>query len=149
MRDQAEPVHGHEDTVDAGESNPEVEFAKRFVQAAAKKFGEPEKQCAKNRERGRDAHHEMEMAGDEIVADGSSGEVMAGEGNPREGAGEKKGKENERAEDRGVELDARVPKCPEPTDQQYRGGQSEGRSQKRKDQRRKRVHAAGEHVLAP
>src|SRR5258707_10196809 len=103
-------MHGHEDTVDAGEGDPEVEFAKRFVQAAPKKFGEPEKQCAKNRERGRDAHDEMEMAGDEIVADGSSGEVMAGGENTREAAGEKKRNETQRGKHRGGEVDARGPK---------------------------------------
>src|SRR5713101_9181398 len=129
MRDQAEPVHRHEDTVDAGEGNPEVEFAKRLVQAAAKKFGEPEKQCAKDGERGRDAHDEMEMAGDEIVADGSGGEIVAREENPRESAGEKKRNEAEREKHGGVELNARVPERAEPTDQQDGGGQSERRSQ--------------------
>ena len=89
MGDQPKPVHGHEDTVDAGEGNPEVEFAKRLVQAAAKKFGEPEEQCAKNGEGGRDAHDQMEVAGDKIVANGSRREIVAGEENPGESAGEK------------------------------------------------------------
>src|SRR5712664_800070 len=149
MGDQAEPVHRHEDAVDAGKGNPEMEFAERFVQAAAKKFGEPEKQCAKNGKRGRDAHDEMEMTGDEIVADGSSGEIVAGEENPGESAGEKKRNKTEREKHGSVELDARVPQRAEPTDQKDGGGQSEGRSQKREDQWRKRVHAAGKHVLAP
>src|SRR5260370_12850135 len=92
----------------------------------------------------------MEMAGDEIVADGSSGgEIVAREENSGESAGEKKRNETEREEHGGVELDARVPECAEPTDEQDRSGQSEGRSQQRKDQRRKRIHAAGKHVLSP
>src|SRR2546423_615769 len=124
MGDQTEPVHGHKDAVNAGEGDPEVQFAKRLVQAATEKFGEPEKQCAKNGERGCDAHDEMEMAGDEIVADGSGGEIVAGEENSREPAGEKKRDETEREEHGSVELDARVPQCAEPTDQEDHGGQS-------------------------
>src|SRR2546429_5584736 len=93
MGDQPKPVHGHEDTVDAGEGNPEVEFAQRLVQAAAKKFGEPEEQGAKNGEGGRDAHDQMEMAGDKIAANGSRREIVAGEGKTRETPREKKGKE--------------------------------------------------------
>src|SRR5258708_7492101 len=149
MGDQAEPVHRHEDGVDAGEGQPEMNLAERFVQAAAKKFGEPEKQGAENGECRRDAHDEMEMAGDEIVADCSGGEIVAREENPGEAAGEKKRDEPEREKHGGIELDSRVPKCAEPTDQEDRGGQSEGRSQKRKDEWRKRIHAAGKHVLAP
>src|SRR5260370_15400749 len=95
MRDQAKRVHRHEDAVDAGKGNPEVEFAKRLVQAAAKKFWEPEKQRAENGKRGRDAHDEMEMAGDEIVADGSSSEIVAGKKNPRETGRKNKGKKNQ------------------------------------------------------
>src|SRR2546430_4671823 len=98
MGDQTEPVHGHKDAVNAGEGDPEVQFAKRLVQAAAEEFGEPEKQCAKNGERGCDAHDEMEMAGDEIVADGSGGEIVAGAGKSREAAREEKREENEPAE---------------------------------------------------
>src|SRR5258708_40332919 len=112
MRHQAEPVHRHEDTVDAGEGNPEVEFAKRLVQAPAKKFWEPEKQRAKNCERGRDAHDEMEMAGDEIVADGSGGEIVAGQENSGDPPGKKKGKENEREKQGGGGVEPRRPqKC--------------------------------------
>src|SRR5260370_19623910 len=92
----------------------------------------------------------MEMAGDEIVADGSSGgEIVAREENSGESAGEKKRNETEREKHGGVELDARVPECAEPTDQEDRGGQSERKSQQRKNQWRKRIHAAGKHVLAP
>src|SRR5258708_26120640 len=87
VRDEAEPVHGHEDAVDAGEGQPEMNFTERLVQAAAKHFGEPEEQRAKNGERGGDAHDEMEMAGNEIVADGRGGEIGACEGNPGESAG--------------------------------------------------------------
>src|SRR5712692_1047490 len=126
-----------------------MNFAESFVQAAAKKFGEPEKQCAKNRECRRNAHDEMKMTSDEIVADGSGGKIVAGEENSGESAGEKKRNEAEREKHGGVELDARVPECAEPTDQQDRGGQPEGRSQQRKDEWRKRIHAAGKHVLAP
>jgi len=89
VRDQAKPMHGHEDTVDAGEGNPEVKFTSGSFRRRPKSLG-PEKQCAKNCERGRDAHNEMEMAGDEIVADGSGGEILAGEENAGESAGEKK-----------------------------------------------------------
>src|SRR3982074_1857952 len=117
MRDQAEPVHGHEDAVDAGEGQPEMNFAERFVQAAAKKFGEPEKQCAENGECRRDAHDKMEMAGDEIVADGSDGEVMAREENSGESAGKKKRNETEREKHGGIELHAPVPERAKPTDQ--------------------------------
>src|SRR5713226_7099279 len=91
----------------------------------------------------------MEMAGDEIVADGGSSEIVAGEENSRESAGEKKGNEAEREKHGGVELHASVPERAEPTDQQDGGGESERRSQQGKDQRRKRIHAAGKHVLAP
>src|SRR2546426_6372722 len=149
MCDQAEPVHGHEDAVDACERQPEMNLAERFVQPAAKQFGKPEKQRAKNGECRRDAHDEMEMASDEIVADGSSGEIVAPQENSGESAGEKKRNETEREKHGGVELHARIPQCAKPTEQQDCGGQSEGRSQQRKDQRRKRIHAAGEHVLAP
>src|SRR5713226_7734842 len=126
-----------------------MNLAERFVQATAKKFGEPEKQGAKNGECRGHAHDQMEMAGDEIVADGSGGEIVAREENSGESAGEKKRNEAEREKHGGVELDARVPECAEPTDQEDRGGQSEGRSQQRKDERRKGIHAAGKHVLAP
>src|SRR5260370_39329546 len=103
MRDQAEPVHGHEHAIDAGECNPEMNLAERFVQAAAKKFGEPEKQGAKNGERRRHAHDQMEMAGDEIVADGSGGEIEARQENPGESAGKKKGNETERRKHGGAD----------------------------------------------
>src|SRR5437879_7685536 len=103
MRDQPEPVHGHENAVDTGESQPEVKFAERLVQAAAKKFGEPEKQRAENGEGRSDAHDEMEMAGDEIVADGSSrGEILARQENSGKSPGEKKRNETEREKHRGV-----------------------------------------------
>src|SRR5713226_8151455 len=127
MGDQAEPVHRHEDGVDAGEGQPEMNLAERFVQAAAKKFGEPEKQGAENSECRRDAHDEMEMAGNEIVADGSGGEIVAREENPGESAGEKKRNEAEREKHGSVELDARIPECAEPTDQEDCVGQSERR----------------------
>src|SRR5882762_4112469 len=121
-----------------------MNFAERFVQAAAKKFGEPEKECSKNGESSRDAHHQMEMAGDEVVRDGSGGEIVACEKNPGESAGEKKRNETQHKKHGGVELDARVPQCAEPTDQENRGGPSERRSQQGKG-----IHAAREHVLAP
>src|SRR2546428_9125770 len=90
MRDQAQPVHGHEYAVDAGEGQPEMNFAERLVQAAAKKFRKPEKQRAKNGECRRDAHDEMEMAGDEIVAHNSGGEIVAGQENSGKAPGRKK-----------------------------------------------------------
>src|SRR5258708_11801528 len=129
MRHQAEPVHRHEDTVDAGEGNPEVEFAKRLVQAPAKKFWEPEKQRAKNCERGRDAHDEMEMAGDEIVADGSGGEIVAGQENSGDSAGKKKGNEIEREKDGGVEPGPRGLQSSEATGHENSGGRGAGRKQ--------------------
>src|SRR5713226_8392749 len=91
----------------------------------------------------------MEMAGDEIVADGSGGQIVARQENPGESAGEKKRNEAEREKHGGVELDARVPERAEPTDEEDAGGQSEGGGQKRKDERRKGIQAAGEHVFAP
>src|SRR5437588_815458 len=91
----------------------------------------------------------MENDGDEVVAEGSGGEIVVGEENPGQSPGEKERNEAEREKHGGVELNAGVPQCAEPTDQEDRGGQSERRSQKRKDQRRKRIHAAGKHVLAP
>src|SRR2546430_15292618 len=97
MGDQTEPVHRHEGAVDAGKGQPEMKFAERLVQAAAKKFGKPEKQSAKNCKGRGDTHHEMEMAGDEIVADsGSGGGVVAGEEKGGQATREKKGKKNER-----------------------------------------------------
>src|SRR5205814_10544168 len=91
MGDQAEPVHGHENAIDAGERQPEMNFDERLVQAATKKFGEPEKQRAKNGERRGDAHDEMEMAGDELVADCRSGcEIAARDEKPGEPAAEKR-----------------------------------------------------------
>src|SRR2546422_11400710 len=92
MCDQAEPVHGHEDAVDACKRQPEMNLAERFVQPAAKQFGKPEKQRAKNGECRRDDHDEMEMASDEIVADGRSGEIVAPQENSEESAGEQKRK---------------------------------------------------------
>src|SRR6266852_6275028 len=126
-----------------------MNLAERFVQATAEKFGEPEKQGAKNGECRGHAHDQMEMAGDEIVADGSGGEIVTREENSGESAGEKKRNEAEREKHGGVQLHTRIPERAEPTDQQDRGGESERRGQQRKDQRRKRIHAAGEHVLAP
>src|SRR3989442_11276492 len=149
MCDQAEPVHGHEDAVDACKRQAEMNLAERFVQPAAKQFGKPEKQRAKNGECRRDAHDEMEMAGDEIVADGSSGGIVARQENSGKSAGEKKRNETEREKHGGVELHARIPQCAKPTEQQDCGGQSEGRSQQRKDQRGKKNQAPGEKRLAP
>src|SRR2546430_15186488 len=150
MGDETEPVHGHENAVDASEGQPEMKFAERLVQATAKKFGEPEKQRAKNGERRGDAHDEMEMAGDEIVADGGSGgEIVARQENTGEPAGEKKRDENQREKHCGVELDAGVPKRAKPTEDENGCGDSQRRSQQRKKQGRKRIHAAGKHVLSP
>src|SRR6266852_1885175 len=126
-----------------------MNFAERFVQTAAKKFREPEKQCAKDRERRGDAHDQMEMAGDEIVANGCGGLIVAREENSGESAGEKKRNEAECEKHGGVQLHTRIPERTEPTDQQDGGGESERRGQQRKDERRKRIHAAGKHVLAP
>lgn len=47
VRHQAEPVHGHEDAVDTGKSDPEVQFAERLVEAATKHFWKPEKSAPK------------------------------------------------------------------------------------------------------
>src|SRR6266481_7193854 len=149
MRDQAEPVHGHENAVDANEGQPEMDFAERLVQSAAKHFGESEKQGAENGQRRCDSHDEVEMAGDKIVADGSGGKIVGGQENPRKAAREKKRNESDSEKHGGVELDARVPERAEPTHPENCGRQSERRSQQRKDQRRKRIHAAREHVLAP
>ncbi len=74
---------------------------------------------------------------------------MAREENPGESTGEKKRNEPEREKHGRVELDPRVPKGAEPTDQEDCCGQPEGRSQQREDERRKRIHTAGKHVLSP
>ena len=122
MGHQAKPMHGHEHAIDSGECEPEMKFAKRFVQPAPEHLGKPEKQCAKDCEGSSDAHHQMEMAGDEIVADGSGGEIVAREKNPRNSAGKKKRNESEREQHRGIQLDLRVPKRAEPTEQQDKAG---------------------------
>src|SRR2546430_15860617 len=102
MGDQTEPVHRHEGAVDAGKGQPEMKFAERLVQAAAKKVGKPEKQRAKNCKGRGDTHHEMEMAGDEIGADsGSGGEIEACEEKGRQATREKKPKKTERGKDGG------------------------------------------------
>src|SRR6266446_1189618 len=150
MGDQPEPVHGHENTVDAGEGQPEMKFAERYVQAAAKKFREPEKECAENGECRSDAHDEVEMAGDEIVADGGSGgEIVARQENSGKSAREKERNETEREKHRGVQLDTRVPECGEPTDDQDRSGQSERRSQQGKNQQRRRQRTGTAFATAP
>src|SRR3989440_1994366 len=143
MGDQAEPVHGHENAIDAGERQPEMNFAERLVQAAAKKFGKPEKQRAKNGERRGDAHDEMEMAGDEIVADGGSGgEIVARQENPGEPAGEKKRNETEREKHGGVELGPRVPERGETTGDEDGGGRIPRKRPETKNTRAQRAHDA-------
>src|SRR3989442_14697623 len=117
MRDQAQPVHGHEYAVDAGEGQPEMNFAERLVQAAAKKFRKPEKQRAKNGECRRDAHDEMEMAGDEIVAHNSGGEIVARQENSGKSAGEEKRNENEREKHGGNEVGTRGSEGGEPNEE--------------------------------
>src|SRR2546427_12045784 len=132
MRDQAEPVHGHEDAVDACKRQPEMNLAERFVQPAAKQFGKPEKQRAKNGECCRHAHDEMEMAGDEIVADGCGGsEIGARQENPGETAGEKKRNETEREKHGGIELDGRGSEWGGPTGDEERIGGYGGEKQQR------------------
>src|SRR3989442_12368927 len=117
MGDRAEPVHRHEGAVDAGKGQPEMKFAERLVQAAAKKFGKPEKQRAKNCKGRGDTHHEMEMAGDEIVADsGSGGEIVACEENAGQSTGEKKGNKTEREKHGGDGAAASDPQRGQPTD---------------------------------
>jgi len=135
VRKQAKPVHGHEDEIDAGEGEPEMKLAKRLVESAAKEFWKPEKQCAEDGERSGDTHDEMEMSGDEFVADGRGGEIASREEDSRNSAGHEERNETDGEQHRGVELDARVPERAEPTDQQNRCGQTERGSQERKDQR--------------
>src|SRR5258708_39624948 len=77
VRDQAKPMHGHEDTVDAGEGNPEVKFTQRLVRGAAEKFGEPEKQRAKDWEPGRGAHEQKGRAGYETAETRGAGDSDA------------------------------------------------------------------------
>src|SRR5712692_9697692 len=43
----AEPVHGHEDRVDADKGEPEVDFAEAFAQEAAEHLREPEEERTK------------------------------------------------------------------------------------------------------
>src|SRR2546426_12545000 len=137
MCDQAEPVHGHEDAVDACKRQPEMNLAERFVQPAAKQFGKPEKQRAKNGECRRDAHDEMEMAGDEIVADGSSGGIVARQENSGKSAGEKKRNETEREKHGGGGVEARMPQVAKTNEHTGFGGEVEGRKQQRKKKPRK------------
>ena len=87
MCKQAEPVQGHEDKIDAGEGEPEMNLAKRLVEPAAEEFWKPEKQGAKDGEGGGDAHDEMEMSGDKFVADGCGGEIAACKEDSRNSAG--------------------------------------------------------------
>src|SRR5260370_41823126 len=91
----------------------------------------------------------MEMAGDEIVADGSSGQIVVRQENPRESAGKKKRNEAEREKHGGGERGAGGAKCGEAGGQQSRGGEAGRRSEKREDGRRKGVHAADEEWLGP
>src|SRR5260370_38537858 len=115
-----------------------MNFAERLVQAAAKKSWETEKQRGENGECRGDAHDEMEMAGDEIVADGSSsGKIVAREENSGKSAREKKRNETEREKHGGVELDPRGPERAGPTGQEDRGRASRGKKPDRKDERRK------------
>src|SRR5882724_4468434 len=126
-----------------------MNLAERLVESAAEEFRKPEKQRAEDGERGRDTHDEMEMSGDEFVADSRGGEIASREEDSRNSARHEERNETDGEQHRGVELKARVPERAQPTDQQNHGGQTERGSQQRKDQRRKRIHAAGKHVLAP
>src|SRR6267142_4486197 len=124
-----------------------MKLAERFVESAAEEFRKPEKQRAKDGERGRDAHNQMEMSGDEFVADSRGGEIASREEDSRNSARHEERNETDGEQHRGVELKARVPQRAKPTDQEERGGQAERGSQERKDQRGKRIHAACKHVL--
>src|SRR5260370_37294473 len=115
-----------------------MNFAERLVQAAAKKLGEPEKQRAENGECRGNAHDKMEMAGDEIVADGSGGEIVARQENPGKSAGEKKRNETEREEHGGVELHARGPEDAKTSDEENHGGRAERRRPRAEGQQRKK-----------
>src|ERR1700694_5585276 len=106
MRDQAEPVHGHENEIDAYEGKPEMNFAERFIEAAAKEFREPKKERAQDRESRRNAHDQMEVAGDEIVADGSGREVVAREENSGESTGKEKRNKTEGKQHGSDEVDS-------------------------------------------
>src|SRR5580700_3018107 len=142
-------MHGHEHAIDSSKGKPEVELAERFVETACEHFWEPEKQRAENCECRGDAHDQMKVAGDEVVADGNGGEIVAGERKSGDAACQKKRNESESKKHRRIELDSRIPKCAEPTEQEYRGRQAERRCQQRKNQRRPRIEAARKHVLAP
>jgi hypothetical protein len=86
MRDQAKPMHGHKHAVDPGKRQPKMNLAERFVQSPPKHFRKPEKQCPKNRECRRHAHHQMEMPGHEIVAHHGSSQIVTRQENSRESA---------------------------------------------------------------
>src|SRR5208282_2352211 len=121
---QAEPVHGHEHTINSCKSEPEVQLAEGFVEMAREYFWKPEKKSAKDCECGGNAHHEMKVAGDEFVADGSSGEIVAHEKKPGNSASQEKRNESEGEKHRRIELDLGVPESAEPTTQEDAGGQT-------------------------
>src|SRR5215467_2461821 len=55
--EQSQPMHGHEDAIDAGEGEPEMDLAKRFVQGPAKQLWKPKKQGGEDGERRSHPHH--------------------------------------------------------------------------------------------
>src|SRR5208282_2394392 len=55
-------MHGHENSVDEDETQPEVHFAERLVHHAAPHFREPVVEASKRRKYGGEAHGEVEMA---------------------------------------------------------------------------------------
>src|SRR5580704_436077 len=125
MGNQPQPMHGHEHTIDSCKGEPEVEFAERFVETAREHFWEPEKQAAENCERRSDAHYQMKVPGDEVVADGSGGEISAGEEKSGDAARQKKRNKTESKQHRRIELDSCIPECSEPTKQENAGRQAQ------------------------
>src|ERR1700687_3252395 len=119
-------MHGHKNAVDTREGEPEIDSSEAFRQAAAEHFGKPEKQSAQKGKCGGNAHDQMKVPGDEIVADHDCGKVLAREEQSGDAAREKERDEPEGEEHGGGQLNLGVPQSAEPTHEKNRGGQAQG-----------------------
>src|SRR5580692_10218559 len=113
MGNQTQPVHWHEDTIDADEGDPEMDLAEAFVEASAKHFGEPKEQGAQHRERRGDAHHEVEVSGNEVVAHRGGSEIVTRQKQSGQPARKKERDEAESEEHRRRQLDLTIPESAE------------------------------------
>ena len=88
-------MHGHEDAIDPGERQPEVNFAERLIEAAAKHFGKPEEQGAEYGKCRGNTHDQVKVTSDEVVTRRGSGKVLTREEQSGEAAGEKERNETD------------------------------------------------------